>query len=199
MDFFDLACTRCYLETPMLAALHHRYTNLGLVVIGVSMHDDRTALTDYLASFEVPFPVGWVSPTGDPVGERMLYDYGLSSGVALPYGVLVDYRNIVTNLNQGGWNATFLDAMVRRQLARTAPPLLQQRAGRNQLVSWSTIATNTLLEFKRLSPVPSTSWSAWAAYPTNGLTVTYDLYTNQFIQLAAPCTNRATFFRLKKP
>lgn len=57
INFWETFCIPCRIEMPDLVALHNRYKDDGLVVIGISMHDTPADVEAYVTKYGVSYPV----------------------------------------------------------------------------------------------------------------------------------------------
>jgi peroxiredoxin len=57
MNFWATWCAPCRVETPWLIDLFRRYERHGLVVLGVSMDDERKAVAAFAAERHVNYPI----------------------------------------------------------------------------------------------------------------------------------------------
>jgi thiol-disulfide isomerase/thioredoxin len=73
LNFWATWCGPCQAEMPLLARLGREYAGRGVVVIGVSVDDDRTRkdVEAFVARGQVDFPI-WVGGTPDDVAKLKL-------------------------------------------------------------------------------------------------------------------------------
>ena len=106
LSFFSPTCSACQLEAPELAALHERYSDEGLVVIGVGIRSGVEALRAFKETYDLPY--------------RVLVDDGLVSTSAYGYPVSATPTTYVINRD-----AELLGPYVGAQREATWTELLQ--------------------------------------------------------------------------
>jgi thiol-disulfide isomerase/thioredoxin len=73
LNFWATWCGPCNAEMPMLVEMEKQYAARGVVFIGASLDDARTAakIPAFLAGYKVAFPV-WYGATGDDLDQFKL-------------------------------------------------------------------------------------------------------------------------------
>jgi cytochrome c biogenesis protein CcmG, thiol:disulfide interchange protein DsbE len=61
VNFWASWCAPCREETPWLVTLSQRYGAQGLLVVGVSMDEERnlSAVREFAAKYRIPYPILW--------------------------------------------------------------------------------------------------------------------------------------------
>jgi thiol-disulfide isomerase/thioredoxin len=80
LNFWATWCGPCRQELPSIAALHEKYKDRGLVVLGVASDDTPEPVNEYLKESPLPFVNVYTT-------EEIKQAYGISS---LPTTVLID-------------------------------------------------------------------------------------------------------------
>jgi DsbE subfamily thiol:disulfide oxidoreductase len=58
INFFASWCLPCRDEMPVLVKIAHEYESKGVVFLGVAVDDTEEKMKDFMAKYEVDFPVG---------------------------------------------------------------------------------------------------------------------------------------------
>ncbi len=87
LDFWATWCPPCRAAIPHLAKLYEACKEKGLVVVGVSLDKDRSAVEDFVKRNRVPYPVA--IGTDNPIVEKM---GNISS---LPTLILLDRKSSI--------------------------------------------------------------------------------------------------------
>jgi peroxiredoxin len=96
LDFWATWCAPCRAELPNVKALYRKYKDQGLVVLGVSLDQDRSTLEGFVKRQEMEWPQlfegkGWRSE----IARR----YGVT---AIPRTVLLDRQGVVRSVDVRG-------------------------------------------------------------------------------------------------
>jgi peroxiredoxin len=57
LDFWASWCAPCKEEMPFLESLHKRFAKQGLVIVGVSVDNERENATKFIENLKVTFPI----------------------------------------------------------------------------------------------------------------------------------------------
>jgi thiol-disulfide isomerase/thioredoxin len=100
LDFWATWCGPCRLSIPSVQAFYLRHKDEGLVVLGINMDEDPTAVPEFVRSFQMTYSVlyGGMSAVADS------YDVG-----GIPSFVFIDPQGRISERYEG-----FSPSMVRR-------------------------------------------------------------------------------------
>jgi thiol-disulfide isomerase/thioredoxin len=96
VDFWATWCGPCVAEMPNIRAQYDKYHAAGFEVVGVSLDDDRAAVTDFVQAKEIPWPV---ILDGRVPGNSLADRYGIR---AIPALFLVGRDGNVISLQARG-------------------------------------------------------------------------------------------------
>lgn len=119
VNFWATWCGPCWLEVPHLQALHERYRDHGLAVIGISLDRDgmQQAVSDFASKMELTYSV----LMGD---ETTRLAYGGVTGI--PTTFLIDRNGGIFRVFQGYRERAVFESAVRALLAEVlAEPLAE--------------------------------------------------------------------------
>jgi thiol-disulfide isomerase/thioredoxin len=100
VDFWATWCGPCVAELPNVKENYEKYHDQGFDVVGISLDEDKEAVTNFIKEREIPWPIlfsekegtqGWNTP--------MAVYYGIA---AIPAAILVDQEGKVVSLNARG-------------------------------------------------------------------------------------------------
>jgi thiol-disulfide isomerase/thioredoxin len=91
VDFWATWCGPCLAELPNLRKNYERYHEAGFDIIGVNLDRDRSAVTRFLETEQLP----WVTIVNDELAQR----YGVES---IPFVVLLNRDGVVVDLHLRG-------------------------------------------------------------------------------------------------
>lgn len=110
-------CPPCRREMPALQALHQRYADAGMQVVGVSVGERPAAVRAFLEETPVRYPL-WLDPPGEATdASRSLH--ARLGGFGLPTTVFVDDSGVIRSVRVG--------ALSGAAMAAEARPLLRSR------------------------------------------------------------------------
>jgi thiol-disulfide isomerase/thioredoxin len=89
LNFWATWCKPCNEEMPMLVGAEKEYRSRGVVFIGASLDERKTAskIPGFLQKFEVGYPV-WTGATGDDLAK-------LKMGEAVPATAFLDQQGVI--------------------------------------------------------------------------------------------------------
>ena len=88
LNFF---ATWCRMEIPDLVKIHEKYADKGVVIIGLSVDEDKNAVPGFLQKLGVKYPVYMA-------GSSITRAFGISS---IPFNVFVDKKGDVVLAGTG--------------------------------------------------------------------------------------------------
>lgn len=91
LNFFATWCPPCRQEIPDLVKLHEEYAKKGVVVIGLSVDEDKNAVPGFLQKLGVNYPVYMA-------GSSITRAFGISS---IPFNVFFDKKGDVVLAGSG--------------------------------------------------------------------------------------------------
>ena len=94
LHFWATWCPPCLKEMPVIDAIHQKYAPLGLTVVGLNCDEERSAMSDFLASHPARYGMVRLGSLHGPTS----YAYGLSG---IPLSVLVDREGRVAQVVRG--------------------------------------------------------------------------------------------------
>jgi thiol-disulfide isomerase/thioredoxin len=80
VDFWASWCVPCRRSFPWLNAMHERYADAGLVIVGVNLDQDRSAASEFLREYPAKFTIVYDG------GEELAKDFDV---VAMPSSYLI--------------------------------------------------------------------------------------------------------------
>jgi thiol-disulfide isomerase/thioredoxin len=114
VNFWASWCPPCRTEIPELAAVHGRYRERGVTVIGIAA-DDSEVVRTLVALYGVNYPV--VQDYAQAVA--LMQGFG-NSKTTLPFTVIVDRDGQVVKSKRGAVDAAWLEAVLDELLATRA-------------------------------------------------------------------------------
>jgi len=90
VQFWARWCVPCREEFPELIRLEKRYKKRGLVVLGIALEEDPVAVREFLAAYEVRYPVALSREQGLSLLDALGNDKSV-----LPFTLLIDRRGEV--------------------------------------------------------------------------------------------------------
>ena len=91
LNFFATWCPPCRMEIPDLVKIHEKYADKGVVIIGLSVDEDKNAVPGFLQKLGVKYPVYMA-------GSSITRAFGISS---IPFNVFVDKKGDVVLAGTG--------------------------------------------------------------------------------------------------
>jgi thiol-disulfide isomerase/thioredoxin len=112
LDFWATWCGPCREAIPHLVALHKRYREKGLVVIGMSADKgEGDVVRRFVKSMDIPYPI-MIAP------EEVMRDYGVT---ALPTTVFIDREGRIREKIIG------FNSMIGKQMVERAEDLTSEK------------------------------------------------------------------------
>jgi peroxiredoxin len=101
LDFWATWCLPCRQELPNVKANYEKYHKQGFDVVGISLDDDRKALTDFLDNEKIAWTILF---SDDPMkqgweGAAMTKDFGVTS---IPATFLIDRSGKIVSISARG-------------------------------------------------------------------------------------------------
>lgn len=87
VNFWARWCAPCRSEIPALLELQAAYRKQGLTVIGIALEEDGAAVRDFMAAYDIAYPVG----LGRDKPLWLMQALG-NSRTALPFTLAIDRR-----------------------------------------------------------------------------------------------------------
>ncbi len=97
VDFWATWCGPCVGEIPNMKAAYEKYHKKGFEIIGISLDQERSALTDFLKSKDLPWKS--IYDRDLPPGKSLADFYGV---MAIPLPILIDREGRVLSMNARG-------------------------------------------------------------------------------------------------
>ena len=91
IDLYASWCPPCRMEIPDLVKIHEKYADKGVVIIGLSVDEDKNAVPGFLQKLGVKYPVYMA-------GSSITRAFGISS---IPFNVFVDKKGDVVLAGSG--------------------------------------------------------------------------------------------------
>ena len=110
LNFWATWCPPCREEMPLFSRWQREFKGKGLQVIGVSMDDDATSVTDFIAKYPVTYPI----VMGD---VKLAETFGGVLGLPLSY--LIDAQGRVVARYQGEADLAKMEAKIKEVLAQS--------------------------------------------------------------------------------
>jgi thiol-disulfide isomerase/thioredoxin len=100
VDFWATWCGPCVAELPNVKENYERYHDKGFDVVGISLDEDKEAVTGFIEKRDIPWPIIFSEKEGAQGWETpMAVHYGI---MAIPAAILVDQEGKVVSLNARG-------------------------------------------------------------------------------------------------
>jgi cytochrome c biogenesis protein CcmG/thiol:disulfide interchange protein DsbE len=101
IDFWATWCAPCRISIPELVNLHKKYSDKGLVILGISMDSPRQANDRQLANFKKQYKMNYkVMRTNHKVNQIFFGDPGGGS-VAIPTLLIIDREGMIVDMIKG--------------------------------------------------------------------------------------------------
>lgn len=120
VDFWASWCGPCKKSFPVLEALHTRYAEQGLVVLGISVDEDAEAMRSFLSERAASFPVV------RDARQRLVEDAAVE---AMPTSFLIDRTGVIRHVHVGflgGKTATAYAEEIERLLKDSGPAVAEE-------------------------------------------------------------------------
>lgn len=95
VDFWATWCAPCVAEVPRLQDAYAKYRQAGFEIVGVSLDESKSALTDFVKARGIPWPQVHNASAGSDLVEA----FGVKS---IPATFLIDPEGIITRLELRG-------------------------------------------------------------------------------------------------
>src|SRR5262249_48750434 len=95
IDFWATWCAPCVAELPRLQAAYAKYRDRGLEIVGVSLDETKTAVTDFVKARDV----SWRQVHNASAGADLVEAFGVDS---IPATFLVDPQGTIVRLELRG-------------------------------------------------------------------------------------------------
>jgi len=177
ITFFTVDCVPCQRETPDFSALQTQYGSTGLVVIGFAEAATAAQAQQYAATYGANYIICPVNPF-NPVEYDLLTTFGYYPDAPKPYSVIIDRTNRIAHCYKFYHTKPFHEGLIVPLLndqppscSPSPPPgLAYRREGGKIVLSWSTNASNFVLETRNATS-PTATWMATGQAPvvSNGV------------------------------
>jgi thiol-disulfide isomerase/thioredoxin len=151
VDFFASWCKPCLSEVPRLKKHFATYKNRGLEIIAISLDEDNDALSHYLKSAELPWPV--IHDNSEDLTQRLQMKYGIS---ALPTVLLLNKEGTVISLEARGAELDRLMEMLFEAPTLADPPPQEKKSAAAPTVTNQPPASNPTTK-TTVTPKPGAS------------------------------------------
>jgi peroxiredoxin len=111
LDFWATWCAPCVAELPRVQAAYAKYRALGFEVVGVSLDESKTAVTDFAKARGLP----WRQLHNASCGADLVESFGVTT---IPATFLIDPQGVITRLELRG---PALDRALAKLLKAPAP------------------------------------------------------------------------------
>jgi peroxiredoxin len=95
VDFWATWCAPCVAELPRLQDAHKKYRDAGFEIVGISLDESKTALTDFVKARGIP----WRQIHNASSGGDLVEAFGVKS---IPATFLIDPQGVITRLELRG-------------------------------------------------------------------------------------------------
>jgi peroxiredoxin len=95
VDFWATWCAPCVAELPRLQAAHAKYRERGFEIVGVSLDETKSAVTDFVTTRSIP----WRQIHNASSGSDLVEAFGVNT---IPATFLIDPQGVVTRLELRG-------------------------------------------------------------------------------------------------
>lgn len=120
VDFWATWCGPCVAELPRLQAAYAKYREAGFEIVGVSLDETKTALTEFVTARKIP----WRQVHGASSGGDMVEAFGVNT---IPATFLIDPQGTITRLELRG---PALDQTLAKLLKAPAVTSTSERSAR---------------------------------------------------------------------
>lgn len=115
VDFWATWCAPCVAELPRIQAAHAKYRDRGFEVVGVSLDESKTAVTDFVKARSIP----WRQIHNATAEGDLVEAFGVNT---IPATFLIDPKGVITRLELRG-------AALEQTLAKLLGPAVEARKG----------------------------------------------------------------------
>jgi peroxiredoxin len=109
INFWATWCVPCRIEIPHFVALHEKYRDRGLVILGVSVDESTESLASFVTELEMTYPVLVAAKRRD-----LLEAYGPPAG--FPTSVLISRDGKICTQHVGLTDAAVLERQIQALL-----------------------------------------------------------------------------------
>ena len=112
VNFWMRVCVPCRDEFPVLTALQKKYKKQGLTVLGIALEEEPDKVREFLAAYEVRYPVVLAGEQG---GVALTKALGNDEAL-LPFTLLIDRRGEVVFRKVGVFRKSDFQGMAEKLL-----------------------------------------------------------------------------------
>ncbi len=105
INFWATWCTYCVNEMPALQAQWKKWSDQGVVVLGINTGEDKMTVTNFIQQLGIDFPVLY------DFDNEAVQDYGV---VPMPTTYFVDKKGKIASIHEGELNLATLDDQIKR-------------------------------------------------------------------------------------
>jgi len=111
VNFWARWCVPCRDEIPELVTFQAQHQKQGLVILGIALEDEPGKVRDFLAAYEVNYPVALVGDAGLALMQALGNDV-----MGLPFTLFIDRNGEIVWVRRGVLKKSDLQNMVNKLL-----------------------------------------------------------------------------------